>query len=57
MAGPRVAPWSASPATEPDVLTTIAADFGISESCLNHWLRTADAEDGIEAGTIDPTRK
>jgi len=32
---------------EPDVLLkTIAADFGISESCLNGWLRAADVEDG-----------
>jgi transposase len=32
-------------------LKTIAADFGISESCLNGWLRTADVEDGIKPGT------
>jgi transposase len=37
---------------DPDVmLKTIAADFGISESCLNNWLRTADVEDGITPGT------
>ena len=37
---------------EPDVqLKTIATDFGISESCLNNWLRTADVEDGIKPGT------
>jgi transposase-like protein len=37
---------------EPDVqLKTIAADFGISESCLNNWLRQADVEDGIKSGT------
>ncbi len=37
---------------EPDVmLKTVAADFGISESCLNNWLRTADVEDGIKPGT------
>ena len=37
---------------EPDVLLkTIAADFGISESCLNGWLRAADVEDGIKPGT------
>lgn len=37
---------------EPDVmLKTIAADFGISESCLNNWLRNADVEDGIKPGT------
>jgi transposase len=37
---------------EPGVmLKTIAADFGISESCLNGWLRAADVEDGIKPGT------
>jgi transposase len=37
---------------DPDVmLKTVAADFGISESCLNNWLRTADVEDGIKPGT------
>ena len=30
----------------------VAADFGISESCLNGWLRRADVEDG-EAGGIE----
>ena len=35
----------------PDVLLkTIAADFGISESCLNNWLRAADVEDGVKPG-------
>ena len=28
----------------------IAADFGISESCLNNWLKAADVEDGIKPG-------
>ena len=28
----------------------VAADFGISESCLNGWLRRADVEDGVRAG-------
>ena len=38
---------------EPDVmLKTIAADFGISESCLANWLKAADVEDGIKPGTI-----
>ncbi len=32
-------------------LKTIAADFGISESCLAGWLKTADIEDGIKPGT------
>ena len=31
-------------------LKTIAADFGISESCLAGWLKTADVEDGIKPG-------
>ena len=29
----------------------VAADFGISESCLNNWLAAADVEDGIKPGT------
>ena len=37
---------------EPDVtLKSIAADFGISESCLTNWLSAADVEDGIKEGT------
>ena len=28
----------------------IAADFGISESCLTNWLTAADVEDGIKPG-------
>ena len=37
---------------DPDVmLKTIAADFGISESCLANWLKAADVEDGIQPGT------
>lgn len=36
---------------EPGVpLRTIAADFGISETCLTNWLRKADVEDGIKPG-------
>jgi transposase len=36
---------------EPGVhLKQIAADFGISESCLNGWLKTADVEDGVKPG-------
>ena len=39
---------------EPGVnLKDIAADFGISESCLNGWLRKADVEDGIKVGVTD----
>ena len=37
---------------DPDVrLKDIASDFGISESCLNGWLKAADVEDGIKPGT------
>ena len=37
---------------EPDVmLKTIAADFGISESCLANWLKAADIEDGLKPGS------
>ena len=37
---------------EPGVLMKdIAADFGISESCLANWLKAADVEDGIKPGT------
>jgi len=28
----------------------IAKDFGISEPCLNNWLRAADVEDGKRPG-------
>lgn len=36
---------------EPDVrLKDIAADFGISESCLTNWLAAADAEGGVKPG-------
>jgi transposase len=31
----------------------IAADFGISESCLNGWLKAADVEDGIKPGVTE----
>src|SRR5258708_2868110 len=31
-------------------LADIAKDFGISESCLNTWLKAADVEDGIKPG-------
>ncbi len=34
-----------------DELKTIAADFGISESCLANWLKAADIEDGLKPGT------
>lgn len=36
---------------EPGVhLKQIAADFGISESCLTGWLKAADVEDGTKLG-------
>lgn len=36
----------------PNVLVKdIAADFGISESCLNNWMRKADVKDGNKPGT------
>jgi hypothetical protein len=39
---------------EPDTrLKDIAKDFGISESCLNGWLKSADVEDGIKPGLTD----
>jgi transposase-like protein len=31
-------------------LKQIAADFGISESCLINWLKAADVEEGIKPG-------
>jgi transposase len=31
-------------------LKQVAADFGISESCLTNWLSAADREDGIKPG-------
>ena len=37
---------------EPGVhLKQIAADFGISESCLTNWMKSADVEDGTKPGT------
>ncbi len=32
-------------------LKQIAADFGISESCLTNWMKAADVEDGAKPGT------
>ena len=34
-----------------DPIAQLAKDFGISESCLRNWLKTADVEDGIRPGT------
>src|SRR5258708_4102438 len=31
-------------------LTQIAEDFGISQSCLHHWLQVADVDDGVRPG-------
>lgn len=31
-------------------IAQIAKDFGIAESCLRNWLRSADAEDGQRGG-------
>lgn len=28
----------------------VAADFGISESCLQNWLTKADRDDGVRSG-------
>ncbi len=28
----------------------VAADFGISESCLQNWLTQADRDDGVRSG-------
>ena len=37
---------------EPGVLLKqIAADFGISESCLTNWMKAADVEEGVKPGT------
>ena len=42
---------------EPGVrLVDIAKDFGISESCLNGWLKDADVEDGIKPGATSDER-
>ena len=32
------------------LLKDVAADFGISESCLANWLRQADRDDGVRPG-------
>ena len=42
---------------EPGVhLKQIAADFGISESCLTGWMKMADVEDGNKPGLSDADR-
>ena len=36
---------------EPGVrIKDVAADFGISESCLQNWLTQADRDDGLRSG-------
>ena len=35
-------------------LKQIAADFGISESCLTNWMKAADVEEGVKPGTNMP---
>jgi len=36
---------------EPGVrIKDVAADFGITESCLTNWLSRADREDGLKPG-------
>ncbi len=42
----RVA-WNREPGVH---LKQIAADFGISESCLTGWMKKADIEDGAKPG-------
>src|SRR3954466_3837883 len=32
-------------------IAKVAKDFGISESCLQRWLKIADVDDGIRPGT------
>ena len=32
-------------------LKQIAADFGVSESCLTNWLAVADRQDGVKPGS------
>jgi transposase len=32
-------------------IAQVARSFGISESCLNRWLKIADREDGLAAST------
>jgi transposase len=32
------------------LLKQVAADFGISESCLAGWLKAADVQDGVKPG-------
>ena len=36
--------------SQASLLKQIAADFGISESCLTGWMKKADVEDGAKPG-------
>ena len=38
-------------------LNQVAKDFGISEGCLNNWMKKADVEDGQRPGLTDADRK
>ena len=39
-------------------LSQVARDFGISDSCLNRWLKIAAVDDGLKAGsTTDEHRE
>jgi transposase-like protein len=33
-------------------LKRVAADFGISESCLTNWMSQADRDDGVKPGSM-----
>lgn len=54
---PQRVSWGRDPgcrSSEPRVrIKDIAADFGISESCPNGWLKRADVEDGIKLGVTE----
>ena len=35
-------------------IASVAKDFGISQSCLNRWLRMVDVDDGVRPGVSTP---
>lgn len=37
-------------------ISRIAKDFGVSESCLQRWLKLADVEDGVKPGATQAER-
>lgn len=45
-----VTAWSRSPAKGEASIAQVAKDFGVYESCLQRWLKTADVEDGTCPG-------